>query len=1189
MSAGWFQPDATRQRRTSFRPRVEALESRLLLSIYQVTNTQDAGPGSLRRAILDADAHAGHDRIAFAIPGDGVHTIALASALPTITQPVILDGTTQPGFAGSPLIELDGRGAGANAAGLRITAGNSTVRGLAIDGFGRSGIELMGKGGNVVVGNDIGTSAAGDTALGNAVAGIAIGPGSDNNLIGGNLIAGNGGDGVFIAGSSNVVQGNFLGTDVTGMTALPNRNGVFVDYTGGGNTIGGTAVGSGNLIAGNRASGVLLNATPGNVVQGNFLGTDISGTVALGNGANGVFVTGGWDNTVGGTAPGAGNLISGNGADGVVLRGGRTLVQGNFLGTDVTGMTALPNRNGIATSDLGDNTIGETMPGAGNLISGNREDGIAVSGNGLIGDRVQGNYIGTDRTGAGALGNGGDGVFLRGQWNNAVGGTAAGAGNVIAFNGGDGVKIRDPLNNPVLENSITANGRLGIELLLGGNNEEPFPVLTAAVSNQGTVTISGTLSSVPDTVFRLEFFSNRACDPSGFGEGESWVGAGEVATDDNGTADFSVTFPVDVAPGWFLAATATDSSGNTSPFSRCQAVTGPGPGGASSDTALSPRLHLLSPGTVPRLIRPAGLSGIPKALGAGSGPRETLAGTYYVSPLGKDTNDGSSPMDDGQGHGPWRTLSQVNQNAFPPGSTILLQGGATADGNLFFADGGTADAPITVGSYGSGRATLAAGPAGAGILVADSAGFHVTRLNLTGVTEPFLFDGIDFFDGLDAGQTLPYVALDHLGVQGFGGYGTLVNGMTYGRSGYADVRITDVDTHDNISGGLGVFDWSSWPRGSALPTFVTGLTIAHVEAHDNPGFAGRAIGPGIRVQGINGGIVEWCRMYRNATAGGTPDEGGSWGFEAYDADRLVIQDNESFDNRSITDGDGGGFDIDQGVTNSVLQYNFSHGNNGPGFAAAGFLYNTTHDDVLRYNISDDDVRRDTVLGSIFIYSDALGAVYNLEIYNNDVYLDPGMGGVAVLTLAIEAVHFRNNIFQTTGGTPVIEASPAPADVAFQGNDYWSDALAILWGDTTYTDLDSWRQATHQETLGADDTGLSVDPLLSNPGGRKAKGFRLRPDSPLVGAGLDLAAQFGIDPGPRDFFGNPLPPAGGQYAIGCDQGLSDPPRPGSTPPAGERVAGDAPDADVFLAMALDGLRPRDLESRDGQPFCFGWDW
>jgi hypothetical protein len=276
----------SRRDRTSFRPRVEALEGRLLLSTYQVTNTQDAGPGSLRRAILDVNAHAGHDRIIFAIPGDGVHTIAPASALPAITRPVTLDGTMQPGFAGSPLIELDGSGAGANAAGLRITAGNSTVRGLAIGGFGRSGIELVGRGGNVIAGNDIGTNATGDTALGNAVAGIAIGPASDNNLIGGtaagagNLIAGNGGD------------GNFIGTEVTGSAALPNRNGVFVDYTGGGNTIGGTAAGADNLIAGNRASGVLLNATVGNVVQGNFVGTDVTG-----------------------------NLISGNGADGAVLRG----------------------------------------------------------------------------------------------------------------------------------------------------------------------------------------------------------------------------------------------------------------------------------------------------------------------------------------------------------------------------------------------------------------------------------------------------------------------------------------------------------------------------------------------------------------------------------------------------------------------------------------------------------------------------------------------------------------------------------------------------------------------------------------------------------------------------------------------------------------------------------------------------
>jgi hypothetical protein len=162
-------------------------------------------------------------------------------------------------------------------------------------------------------------------------------------------------------------------------------------------------------------------------------------------------------------------------------------------------------------------------------------------------------------------------------------------------------------------------------------------------------------------------------------------------------------------------------------------------------------------------------------------------------------------------------------------------------------------------------------------------------------------------------------------------------------------------------------------------------------------------------------------------------------------------------------------------------------------------------------------------------------------------------------------------------------------VAFQGNDYWSDALAILWGDTTFTDLDSWRRATHQETLGADDTGLNVDPLLVNPGGGKARGYLLRPDSPLVGVGLDLAARFGIDPGPRDFFGNPLPPAGGQYAIGCDQGPSDPPRPASMPQVRQHSSDEAADADAFLAVALDSLRPRGLESPDGRRSSFGWNW
>ena len=177
---------------------------------FTVTNTNDSGIGSLRQAILDANGNVGFDTIDFNIPGVGPHTIQPLSALPTITDPVAIDGATQPGFAGTPVIELDGSFAGIGANGLHITAGNSRVRGLVINRFDGSGIPIQTNGGNVIKGNYIGTDVTGTLDLGNSAFGISVADGASANTIvgatagGRNIISGNGDNGVLITG---------LGTD----------------------------------------------------------------------------------------------------------------------------------------------------------------------------------------------------------------------------------------------------------------------------------------------------------------------------------------------------------------------------------------------------------------------------------------------------------------------------------------------------------------------------------------------------------------------------------------------------------------------------------------------------------------------------------------------------------------------------------------------------------------------------------------------------------------------------------------------------------------------------------------------------------------------------------------------------------------------------------------------------------------
>jgi len=707
---------------------------------YTVINTNDAGSGSLRQAIIDANAHTNLDAstpdlIHFNITsGTGPFTISPLSALPTITDPVIIDGLTQAGASCSSWpptlkIELNGASAGSGVNGLTITAGNSAVRGLVINRFSSDGIEMSSNGSNVFECNLIGTDVVGATDLGNSAHGLFVsnvssntiggtatgarnlisgnshgiqitGSGATGNLVQGNLIGtnaggtagvGNGGSGVFISGGAtnntiggtaagarnvissnsndgvemrdantngNFVQGNYLGTDITGALDLGNNGpGVLIMTGASNNTIGGTAAGAGNLISGNGNRGVFIQnvGTSGNLIQGNFIGTNASGNAGVGNTNGGIVISQGTtNNTVGGAAAGTRNLISGNIGPGVLIQGTVTsgnLVQGNYIGTNAAGTAAIANQNGSGVEVFNgttNNTIGGTAPGAGNVISGNgghgvylhetvsgnlvqgnligvKATGIGALGNGhgielelyasnntiggttagagnvisanaqrgifmtssCAGNLVQGNFIGTDITGALALGNGNGGVLITASDENTLGGTVAGAGNIIANNNGNGVEISGYDSRiRVQGNAIFSNSSLGIDLALlgvtandngdgdlGPNNLQNYPVLNCAHPSGGNTEVKGSLNSTANTAFTLEFFSNAAADPSGFGEGETFQLSTTVTTGGTGNVNFTVSLPTALALGQFVSATATDPSGSTSEFSKSIAVT----------------------------------------------------------------------------------------------------------------------------------------------------------------------------------------------------------------------------------------------------------------------------------------------------------------------------------------------------------------------------------------------------------------------------------------------------------------------------------------------------------------------------------------------------------------------------------------------------------------------------------------
>ena len=319
-------------------PWAERVEERILLAPFVVTNTSDTGSGSLRQAILDADATPGPNTITFAITtGSAPYVINVQSPLPHITVPVVLNGTSQPGYAGTPIIEIDGGGHVGD--GLLLAAGSdgSTIEGLDIANFpDRSGTDGAGihilSNGNLIQSNYLGTDLTGKAAGPGNFFGVFI-DGASNNTIGGagslgNLISGNSFDGVLIydnpqPAQHNLVIGNQIGTDVSGTAALPNT-GSGIDLWASNNSIGGTSAASRNVVSANHGAGIKLakmNTVPSkNLIQGNYIGTDLTGTIALGNGSGGVSDNNGLNNTIGGTTAGAGNLISGNqGLAGIIL------------------------------------------------------------------------------------------------------------------------------------------------------------------------------------------------------------------------------------------------------------------------------------------------------------------------------------------------------------------------------------------------------------------------------------------------------------------------------------------------------------------------------------------------------------------------------------------------------------------------------------------------------------------------------------------------------------------------------------------------------------------------------------------------------------------------------------------------------------------------------------------------------
>lgn len=464
---------------------------------FTVTNTSSGGPGSLAKAIASANAVPGPHTINFNIPSSDPNFVDVDSVLPggdAAKDVYVITLTSAP---------------------VLYTFGGITVDGSTQPGGGLADplapkISINGN---------------------NAVGGLFLG--SNNRLIGLNIRNCLGGGITMIGGANNIVRGCYIGTDPTGKVAQPNT-GPGIDCSGSGNIFGGPTAVDRNVISGNGNDGITMRDDAfSNIVQGNFLGTDATGTMALGNGADGIECHGP-DNLI------IGNLLSGNAnAAGIRLAFSTvdgTVVRGNRIGTDVFGTSPIPNREGIdivagATGTI----IGGTDFQAGNLISGNTRAGIRITPNALGATAPFSNLI---------------------------------SANAIYNNGMLAVSFSEISTIPVANDACDGDD--------GSNRLQNFPVLTGATEDGGGVRVQGSLNGVAGQSYTIEFFGNDACDTSGNGEGQYYMGTTTVNTDGSCVAPIDVTLFRTFTNTVYITATATDAENNTSEFSPC-VMFAPGP------------------------------------------------------------------------------------------------------------------------------------------------------------------------------------------------------------------------------------------------------------------------------------------------------------------------------------------------------------------------------------------------------------------------------------------------------------------------------------------------------------------------------------------------------------------------------------------------------------------------------------
>lgn len=522
------------------------------------------------------------------------------------------------------------------------------------------------------------------------------------------------------------------------------------------------------------------------------------------------------------------------------------------------------------------------------------------------------------------------------------------------------------------------------------------------------------------------------------------------------------------------------------------------------------------------------------------------ARTFYIKPNGNNTANGNSIAN------AWQSIAQINVTTFTAGDTILFEGGSTFNGSMYFspASNGTSKLPIVVSSYGNGKATIYAANS-YGLFAYNNQGYKIDNINFEGSGYTLNNDvGLFFYMDLPNNQSLSNITIANVEVKGFRKAGIEISAYPSdgSRSGYHNVNILNSIAYNN--GSVGITIIGNFKTSDTLFNHKN-IQILNCIAHHNDGILGSNshTGNGILVGQTDSCVIAFCEAYENGKnnnfAGGGP--AGIW---TWDSKFVKIEYCYAHHNRTQT-GDGDGFDLDGGVQNSIIQYNYAHDNDGPGLLIAQFTgARKMKNNIVRYNISENDGRG---LGALIWSGDPAGTITaeKIDFYNNTIIIDTIGNPFANAALAVynnygsmKDIRVCNNIIMAKNNANLLDLNPC-LNLKFYNNAYFDFGNGFKFKDNgvTYNSLNNWRSATNQEIYGGKNVGFRINPGLLNAGNagsilnvdslKTIKAYRFVGRSNLIGKAIFIDSLLGINKVVKDFYGDSIN-FNQQYSLGVHE-------------------------------------------------------